>query len=62
MSVWPVFGEAVSPSYAPGVLGNGNHGWRMLYGRCGRCHTNFASATLTFCPLVVAGHTNNTTA
>ena len=28
------------------------------HGRCGCCHTNFASATLTFCPLVIAGHTN----
>ena len=28
--------------------------------RCGRCHTNFASATPTFCPLIIAGHTNNT--
>ena len=25
--------------------------WPRPYGRCGRCHTNFASATPTFCPL-----------
>ena len=34
------------------------HGWRMPYGRCGRCHTNFARATATFCPFVIIGHTN----
>ena len=35
------------------------HGWRIPYGRCGRCHTNYASATPTLCYLVIAGHTNN---
>ena len=34
------------------------HGWRMPYGRCGRCHTNFALATPTFCPFIIIGHTN----
>ena len=39
------------------------HGWRMPYGRCGRCHTNFARATPTFCPFIIIGkiiigHTN----
>ena len=35
-----------------------HHGWRMPYGRCGRCHTNFARATPTFCPFIIIGHTN----
>ena len=35
-----------------------DHGWRMPYGRCGRCHTNFAHATPTFCPFIIIGHTN----
>ena len=36
------------------------HGWRMSYGRCdcGRCHTNFARATPTFCRFIIIGHTN----
>ena len=34
------------------------HGWRMPYGRCGRCHTNFARATPTFCPFISIGHSN----
>ena len=34
------------------------HGWRMRYGRCGRCHTNFAHATPTFFPFIIIGHTN----
>ena len=34
------------------------HRWRMPYGRCGRCHTNFARATPTFCPFIIIGHTN----
>ena len=29
----------------------------MLYGMCGRCHTNFARAT-TFCPFIIIGRTN----
>ena len=37
---------------------NGEHGWRMPYGRCGCCHTNFARATPTFCPFISIGHTN----
>ena len=32
---------------------------RMPYGRCGRCHTNFASATPIFCSICIAGHTNS---
>ena len=34
------------------------HGWRMPYGRCGSCHTNFARATPTFCPFIIIDHTN----
>ena len=30
----------------------------MLYGMCGRCHTNFVCATPTFCPFIIIGHTN----
>ena len=30
----------------------------MPYGRCGRCHTNFARATPTYCPFVIIGYTN----
>ena len=35
-----------------------DHGWRMPYGWCGRCHTNFARATPTFCPFIIISHTN----
>ena len=47
------FGQLRSPAC--------RHGWRMSYGRCGHCHTNFACATCatqTFYHLVIAGHTN----
>ena len=30
----------------------------MSYGRCGRCLTNFARATPTFCPFSITSHTN----
>ena len=30
----------------------------LPYGRCGRCHTNFARATPTFRPFIIIGHTN----
>ena len=39
-------------------VGTNIHGWRMPYGRCGRCHTNFARATPTYCPFVIIGYTN----
>ena len=35
-----------------------SHGWRMPYGRCGRCHTNCARATPRFCPFIIIGHSN----
>ena len=55
---WP---RGPSRSYAYDSKGcHQGHGWRMPYGRCGRCRTNFSSATPTFCPLDIAGHTNNT--
>ena len=33
---------------------------RMAGVAVGRCHINFAGATPTFGPLVIAGHTSNT--
>ena len=35
------------------------HGWRMPYGKCGCCHTNFDCAIPTFCPFIIIGHSNS---
>ena len=53
----PFFLSYVCPVFKAGRTLHG-YGWRMLYGRCGRCHTNFARATPTLCPFIIISHTN----
>ena len=59
--VWPILTKGQNVGVAQAKLGWQRprlpygilHPWPWVpYGRCGRCHTNFARATPTFCPFI----------